>query len=116
MNACHLGEDGFDFFGGEDGGEVLWAFGADGINSAIEFLVQDVAIEKNQGAEGLILGGSRDLAINGEVAEKGFNLWNAHFLWVAFIMKQNVTTNPLSIGFFGTIGVVFEPNLVFNLL
>jgi hypothetical protein len=30
-------------------------------------------------------------------------------------MKQNVTTNRLNIGFFYTIGVVFEPNLVFNL-
>jgi hypothetical protein len=64
----------------------------------------------------LILGGSRDLAVNGEMAEAGFNLWNAHFLWVAFIVQQNVTTNPLNIGFFATIGVVFEPNLVFNLL
>jgi hypothetical protein len=34
---------------------------------------------------------------------------------VALVMKQNVTTNLLDIGFFCTIGVIFEPNLVFNL-
>jgi hypothetical protein len=59
------------------------------------------------------LGGS-DLAFNGEMAEEGFNLGDAHFLGVALVMKQNVTTEPLDVGIFCTIGVMLETDLVFN--
>jgi hypothetical protein len=75
--------------------------------------MQDGAIE--QGAEGLILGRGRNQALHGELAEESFNLWDAHFLGMTFVMKQNVTANPLNVGIFCTIGVIFEPNLVFNL-
>jgi hypothetical protein len=56
MNASHLSEDSFDFFGSENGGEILRLFGADGIDAIVQFQMQDMAIEEKQGTEGLILG------------------------------------------------------------
>jgi hypothetical protein len=35
MNASYLGQDGFDFFGGEDGWEILRFFGMDGIDPIV---------------------------------------------------------------------------------
>ena len=49
------------------------------------------------------MGGSGDIALNGEMTEECLNFWNANFLWVAFIVKQDVTPDPLDVGFFCTI-------------
>jgi len=48
--------------------------------------------------------------------QEGFNLWNPHIFGVTLFMKQNVTPNPLDVGFLSPVGVVFEANLVFNLV
>jgi hypothetical protein len=34
------------------------------------------------------------------MTQECFDFWNAHFRWVAFIMKQNVMADPLNVGFF----------------
>lgn len=62
----------------------------------------------------VVLSRSLNFPPNGEMNEEGFNFRNAHFLWLALVMKRNVT-NPLNIGFFDTIKVMFELNLGFNL-
>jgi hypothetical protein len=73
-------------------------------------------VEEEDGAEGLVLGGGGDVAFDGKVTEKGFDLGNAHVLGMTLVVKQNVTPNPLNVGFFCTIRVVFEPNSVSDLL
>ena len=62
------------------------------------------------------MGGGGDVAFDGKMTEECFDFWNAHFLWVAFIVKQYVTPDPLDVGFFCTIRVMFQANLVANLL
>jgi hypothetical protein len=43
-------------------------------------------------------------------------LRDVNFLWIVFIVKQNVTMNLLHVGIFCTIGVITELNLAFKLL
>jgi hypothetical protein len=40
--------------------------------------------------------------------EKGFDFSFAHLLWVALVVKQNVTANSLHVSFFGAVGVEDE--------
>jgi hypothetical protein len=89
---------------------VVGALGPDGVDAAAEVLAEDLLIQKEEGAEGLVLGGGGDVVHDGEVAQEGFDFGNAHVLGMTLVMKQNVTSYPLNIGFFCTIGVVFEPN------
>jgi hypothetical protein len=50
--------------------------------------------------ECLILDCGGDWSIDRKVTEKCLNLGNAHILRVALIVKQNVTPDPLKVGFF----------------
>jgi hypothetical protein len=51
--AGQTGEDFEDFVFGQDGRQPPGFMGAQGIDGAVEFLVEDVAVEEEQGAEGL---------------------------------------------------------------
>ena len=42
---------------------------------------------------------------------KLFNFGYPHFFWVTFIMKKDISPNPLYIGLFGSRGILFESNL-----
>ena len=53
MDAGELGDDAADFVPGEHGGQVLGLFGAHSINGIEKLLLEDVAIEEEQGGEGL---------------------------------------------------------------
>ena len=43
----------------------------------------------------------------GKVGEKGFDLRHTHFFGVAFVMKENVLTDPVHVGLASARGVVF---------
>lgn len=67
-----------------------------------------MAVEEEDGAEGLILGGGGDVAFGGEVGEELPDLGGVHFFGVAFVMKEDVVSYPFGVGLFGTGGVAFE--------
>ncbi len=71
-----------------------------------DFLLEDFAVEEEDGAEGLILCGCGDVAFSGEVGEEGADFGCAH-LGVLFAMEEDVAANPVDVGFFGAVGVVF---------
>jgi hypothetical protein len=50
------------------------------------------------------------------MGEKGFNFWNPYVFRVAFVMKQDVTTNPLNVSFFRAVGVVLKANGLAHLI
>ena len=54
--AIQEGHQTADFFPGEHGGKALRAFGEGVVEGRGEFLLEDVAVEEEQGAEGLVLG------------------------------------------------------------
>jgi len=53
---------------------------------------------------------------SGLVNTVGFKLCPAHFLRVAFVVKQDVTTNPIDLALLGARRVVLETNRITNLI
>jgi hypothetical protein len=73
-------------------------------------------IQKQQGAEGLILGGGSDVLVHGQMGQNGFDFLASHLLGVAFVVEQNVAFDPVYISLLGANGIVFEPDDVTNLI
>ena len=93
----------FGFLFGQDGRNVfrfLRANGAD--NGLIQLHIQDVAIEKEDGAEGLILSGGSYFSLQGEVGNEGVDFPGAHAERVFFVVKEDKATNPGQVGVFST--------------
>jgi hypothetical protein len=40
----------------------------------------------------------------------------SHFVGVTFVVEENEAANPLNIGFFGAVEVVFEANVIAHLV
>lgn len=59
-----------------------------GIDLQVERLVQDMAIEKEQGAGRLILSGGGDVLIDGEIGQEGLHLGCAHLLGMALVVEE----------------------------
>ena len=66
-----------------------------------------MAVEEEDGAEGLILGGDGDLSFDGEVGDEGLDLGFCHVFGVAFLVEEDVAFDPFDVGLFGAVGVVF---------
>ena len=62
-------------------------------------------VEEQEGREGLGLGRGRDLFMNSEMGEEGFDLWCAHGGGVAQFMEADEALVPMGIGFLGADGV-----------
>ena len=116
VGAGHGGDHGHGFFSGEDDGQVVGGFfgpdGGDGGQVYLEHLV----VEEQDGAEGLVLGGGRDVFIHGQVGEEGFDFGVAHRFGVAFVVEQDVSFDPLGVGLFGADGVLFISDGVTDLV
>ena len=69
---------------------------------------QGIPVKKQQSTECLVLGRSRDLAFNSQAGQKRLNLGFAQFSWVAPVMKSNKPSNPLNIGLFCSMAVMFK--------
>ena len=65
MDAGQLGEGLMDLLAGEHGRQALGPFGADGSDGKVQILLKHFAVEEEQGIEGLVLGGSRDVEVYG---------------------------------------------------
>ena len=59
-------EDLLDLGAGHDDGQPVGALGADELLELRERLLEDVAVEEEEGAESLVLGGSADSFLYGE--------------------------------------------------
>jgi hypothetical protein len=56
------------------------------------------------------------LPIHGQVGEEGFNLGHTHFLWMPFLVKEDVAPDPANIGIFCAQRVMLQANDVSNLV
>ena len=110
-------DDGFGFVFGEDGGDAFAFLGAEeGDGGFVEVYFEDVAVEEEDGAEGLVLGGGGGFTFNDEVGDELVDFRGGHFARVAFdfamaqagVVIANVLDNPVDVGFFGARGVLFE--------
>lgn len=106
--AFEMGKDGARFGTGEDDGELGRAADAFDPGDEGEFAVEHLTVKKEEGAEGLILGGGGDGAIDGEMTEEGGDLGFAHGAGMAFAVEEDEAANPIEIRLFGTDAVVFD--------
>lgn len=101
--ACHVSYDGAHFFYGEYVGDSFSFFGSDEVEGGLVQLdVEGVAVEKKDGADGLVLSGGGGFTIYDEVGDELVDLCNSHFSGVAFVVKEDVFPNPLDVGCFGS--------------
>ena len=80
-------------------------FGFLGAHSAedglIQFHIQNVAIKKDDGAEGLILGGGSHFVLNSQVSYEGVDFRSAHAEGVFFVVEKDKAAHPGYVGKFG---------------
>ena len=74
--------------------------------------MEETAIEEEDGADGLVLGGGGGFSIDDEVGDELVDLVYAHFFGVAFVVVDDVLADPVYVGFFGANGVLFESDEV----
>jgi hypothetical protein len=109
-------DDALDLVAGEDGGQVLRAGGASQAVFEGKVLLEHLAVEKEQGAEGLVLGGGGNMLHGGEVDEKAADLIRPHVGGVALVVEEDVALDPVNVGLFGVLGVVFDAQLIADLV
>lgn len=102
----HVGEDGVGLLGGEDGGQAALAAGGLDAVEVSKFDTEDLAVEEEEGAEGLVLGGGGDVALNGEVCEEAPDVIGAEVARVAQVVEVDVAADPADVGLFGAVTVV----------
>ena len=108
VDSGELVEYGFDFGFVEDGGQDAGAVGADDLELfLIKFDVEYVAVEEQDGAEGLVLGGGGDVVLGDEVGDVGVDFCDAHFARVAFFVEEDVAAHPFGVCLDGAWGVLF---------
>jgi hypothetical protein len=91
---------------GEAGREVLGALGPFGAAEGGDVEVEDALVEEEEGAEGLVLGGSRGATVGGTVVEEGGELGGAKGARVAAFVEADELAGPVEVRFFGARGVV----------
>ncbi len=76
--------------------------------------LQDNLVEEKQSSLGLILGGGRHLAFDGEMRQEGLDLGRAERRRMTLAVEQHVASNPVRVRLLGTDAVVLEPDLGAN--
>ena len=104
--ARELPEEGADFVFGEDDREAGGLFGADEVYAFVNVLLEDAAVEEEEGGEGLVLGGGGDVAIDGKVGEESDDFGRAQVFGVLLVVEKDVTFGPVNVGVFGAAGVI----------
>jgi len=115
--AIHGGKQVPDLGAREDGGRPDLAFASDRSDFPVQGNIENFAVQKNQGVQGLTLGGCRDLANGRQVRQKAFNFPGSECIRVGLAAEVvNVAKNPLTIGQLGPIGVVVVTKDLFYLV
>ena len=105
--------DGFGFIFGEDSGNPFASFGANKAEIGfINFKMQDVAVEKEDCADNLVLSGGGGFAVYDKVGDKFFDFLGSHFFGVAFVVEEDVFANPVDVCFFGARRILFEADVL----
>jgi len=113
---AHFGDDEHGFLVGEDNGQGFGFFGADEVGGDLDLFLKDLAVEEEDGAEGLVLGGGGYVLFDGEVGDEGLDLFGAHVFGVALVVEEDEALDPFLVGLFGAAGVVFGADGVADLV
>jgi hypothetical protein len=92
---------------GEHDGQAFRPFSAHGLQVELERLCEDVAVQEEQGAEGLVLGGGGAVLVTGEVGKEGFDFYLTHMARVPFAVEEDEASHPVQVLAFGAQRVMF---------
>ncbi len=105
--AFDAAEEGGDLFAAEDGGQALGLAGADDVVDPGRVELEDLAVEEEDGAEGLALGGGGDVVVDGEVGEEAVDLAGVELAGVA-AGEGEEAADPSEVGLLGADRVVAD--------
>jgi hypothetical protein len=107
-------EDSTRFRGREDYRQLCRPSDALDVVDEIEFSIEHLLGKKQQRAESLGLSGCGDALFDRKMSEKFGDFFLAHFVRVAFAMKENVTANPIDIRLLSADRVMFDAQMPAN--
>src|SRR5437867_1534731 len=91
--ALELSDDGTNLLASQDDGEPFAALGADHVVKPGHLDLEDLTVEKQQGAQCLVLRRGRDVVLLGQGAEELRDLDRSHLRRVALAVKHDVPAN-----------------------
>jgi hypothetical protein len=81
---------------------VQGPLGANDVVEPRKLDAEHLAVEKQQGAQGLVLGGGRDLVVNGERRQERGDLGGAQLGGVALAVEEDVALDPVDVRLLGS--------------
>ena len=78
--------------------------------------MQYLAIQKQEGAFGLILCRCRDASFDRKMRQKRFDLGRAQISWMTLVKMNNEAFNPIDIGLLCANAVMLQANFAANLV
>ena len=99
-------EDGTDLLASQDDGQVMRALRVDEVVQPGDVLLEDLAVEKEERAEGLVLRRCRDLPIDGQRRQKVRELRRSHLGRMALAVEEDVAADPGDIRLLGATAIV----------
>lgn len=103
---AQVGEDGAHLFTCHHHGQTPRRSGSNGVAETLELTAENLSIEKEQGREGLVLGGRCHLAVDRQVREELDDFGRTQLVWVSNIVVVDVSPDPADVGLFGAIRIV----------
>ena len=97
-------------------GKCLPVFLSLAVTHRCNLLAEYFAIEKDQGAQRLILSRGGDLLLDRQVVEKLLNVLLIHLGRMAFVMKEDVALDPIDVGLLSANAVVLAANRLPDLI
>jgi hypothetical protein len=95
---------------------ALGLFRTHGLNGEVEWRVEPIAMQKQQGAKRSILGRRRHLLIYRQVCQKCRDFWANHLVEMSFVVEENVTLKPSDLRFLRANRVLLEPDGIAHLV
>ena len=107
MDPVHLRDHPLGLVTGQDGGHPLGPARPDGKEGClVQLHLENIPVEKENGADGLVLGGGGNCPAVHEIGDKVIDLRHAHLAGMALVMIHNVLAHPGNIGFLGAQGIM----------
>ena len=114
--AAKVREDGAGFGAGKDDGHLRRAGNALDSADELEFPLEHMLVEKEEGAKGLVLSGGGDAAVHGEMAQEGSDFLFAHVAGVTFLVEEDEAPDPVEVGLLGADAVALNAEVPANLV
>ena len=111
MIAFEVLEDGADFFPCHDDRQPLRSSRANGAVQADEFSPEDLLVQKDEGGEGLVLGGGGDATLDGQMREDLDDLDRAHVIRMADCVVVNGSPNPADVRVLGNLAIFADKSI-----